>query len=223
KNDSDVADETRKKIKSLLKNERYYPNIHAASLASKKKVKIIGLVFPKGAFLWADHYVVEILRGVSQVVEESEFKVMFFTRDQVETSMCFGLYKSGQVGGLALVGISKSDYPMIKEIKKEKIPFVLLNSYCAGVDSFDCDNKLGGYIATRHLIKSGRKRIAFIHARKDWISAIDRFEGYKKALKQAGMTFRKDYVDFASFSTEEAELVTEKFLSLKQIPDAIFA
>ena len=45
KNDKNVAEETRERILKHLDKEKYFPNIHAASLASKK-INVIGLICP---------------------------------------------------------------------------------------------------------------------------------------------------------------------------------
>jgi DNA-binding LacI/PurR family transcriptional regulator len=54
--------------------------------------------------------------------------------------------------------------------------------------SFGCDNQNGGYQATKHLIKLGRKRIAYIGrmARRSPEHAA-RYDGYARALRDAGL------------------------------------
>jgi LacI family transcriptional regulator len=223
KNDKNVAPETRERVIKFLEKEKYYPNFHAAQLASKKKVKIIGLILPKGAFLNADYYIIEILRGVAQVAEENEFEIMLYSHEHFETLSCLKLYKSRLVGGLMLVAMGRDDFEVALELKKEKVPFILINSHYDKIDSVNCNNKLGGYLATSYLIESGRKKIAFIHGHKKWVDAIDRFEGYRKALKEAKIPFDKDYVEFGYFAFEYAEAATKRLLNLRQPPDAIFA
>ena len=223
KNDSMVAEGTKKRIKGFLEKEEYYPNFHAASLASKTKVKIISLIFPKGAFLNADYYVIEILRGVSLAAEENGYEVMLYSQESFEASACIRLYKSKLVGGIVLTGIARNNFEVLRKMKKEKVPFVVINSHYRQTDSFACDNKLGGYLAVKHLINSGRRRIAFIHGHKDWIDAIDRFEGYKKALEEAKIPFNKDYLEFGYFGFKQGKLAAAALLNLKPRPDAIFA
>ena len=223
KNDKNVSEETREKVEKLLKKENYYPNCHAASLASKKKTRIIGLVFPRGAFLKADYYTIEILRGVSQIAEENEFEVMFYTQDHFEANSCIKLYKSKAVGGLILIGAGKDDFKTLRQIKEEEVPFILVNSHCSQIDSVDCNNKFGAYLATNYLIKKGRRRIAFIHGHKNWVDAADRFEGYKLALNEAKIPPNNDYVKFGYFSFEQGAAATKRLLDLRERPQAIFA
>ncbi len=84
---------------------------------------------------------------------------MFYAREHFEVSTCLKLYRSKLVGGLILTGVAKNDFEVIREIKKEGVPFVLINSHCDKIDSVDCDNKLGEYMATKYLIKAGRKKL----------------------------------------------------------------
>ena len=222
KNDKNVDGETRIHVLKYLEKEKYFPNIHAASLASKK-INAIGLFFPKDIFIDIDFFAVDTIRGVTKAISEKGYQLMIFTKDKFDSGQCLKLYKSKLVGGLILVGIQKNDIEQVAEVKKHQVPVTLLCAYCKGINSFDCDNVKGGYIATRHLIDSGRKRIAFIHGRENWFDAEDRFKGYKKAIAEIGVKFIKEYVEYAYFSYNEAEVAMGKLLALKNPPEAVFA
>jgi DNA-binding LacI/PurR family transcriptional regulator len=47
------------------------------------------------------------------------------------------------------------------------------------------DNKLGGYIATQHLINSGCKNIVFL-GDPEHLELAERYKGYRQALSEAG-------------------------------------
>ena len=222
KNDKNVADETRERILRHLDKEKYFPNIHAASLASKK-INVIGLVFPKDTFLNTDFFAIDTIKGVARVASESNYQLMIFTQTKFDSEQCLRMYKSRLVGGLILVAISREDLPKLEELKKQQVPVTLLFAYSDKADSFGCDNRKGGYIATKHLIDIGRKKIAFIHGHENWFDAEERFSGYKQALAEAGFQFRPDYVEVGYFRYEDAEIAARKLLSLADPPDAIFA
>ena len=71
--------------------------------------------------------------------------------------------------------------------------------YC----SVGSDNREGGHRATRHLLRLGRKRIAFVG---DTVAPEVqlRFEGYKQALEEAGIGFDPKLVRPAHFFPESA-------------------
>ncbi len=222
KNDKNVADGTRELILKHLDKEKYFPNIHAASLASKK-INVIGLIFPKDTFINTDFFAIDTIKGVARAANENNYQLMIFTQGKFDGNQCLQMYKSKLVGGLILVAISKDDTEKLEELRKYQVPIALLFAYSDSADSFGCDNKKGGYIATKHLIDTGRKRIAFIHGHENWFDAEERFKGYKQALEEGGLRFRPDYVERGYFRYEDAEIATKKFLSLDSPPDGIFA
>ena len=222
KNDKNVAEETRGRILKHLDKEKYFPNIHAASLASKK-INVIGLIFPRDTFINTDFFAIDTIKGVARVANENNYQLMIFTQSKFDGDQCIQMYKSKLVGGLILVAISKDDTEKLEELRKHEVPVALLFAYSDRADSFGCDNRKGGYIATKHLIDTGRKRIAFIHGHENWFDAEERFKGYKQALADCGLPFRPDYVERGYFRYEDAAIATRKLLSLDSPPDGIFA
>ncbi|MFA5094275.1 MAG: LacI family DNA-binding transcriptional regulator [Candidatus Omnitrophota bacterium] len=222
KNDNNVAGRTRERILRHLDREKYFPNIHAASLASKK-INVIGLIFPRDTFLNTDFFAIDTIKGVAKVANENNYQIMIFTQNKFDGEQCLRMYKSRLVDGLILVAISKDDTEKLEELKRSKVPIALLFAYSDRADSFGCDNKRGGYIATKHLIDSGRKRIAFLHGHENWFDAEERLKGYKQALAEAGIQFKPDYVERGYFKYEDAEIATKKMLGMADPPDAVFA
>jgi LacI family transcriptional regulator len=51
----------------------------------------------------------------------------------------------------------------------------------------EADDLLGGYAATAHLLKLGHKRIAFVAGPSAAPWTAERFEGYRRALREVGL------------------------------------
>ncbi len=222
KNDKNVAQETRERISKRLEKEKIYPNVHAASLASKK-INVIGLIFPRGTFAEADFFAIDTIKGVARATEENDYRLMMFTQDKFDSIQCLKLYKSKLVGGLILVSLTKEDFVHFSDLKKNHVPISLLFAYSEEINSFGCDNRKGGCLATKYLIDSGRRKIAFIHGHEGWFDADERFKGYKQALSEAGFELRPEYVENGYFNYEEGEEAMNKLLALNNPPDAVFA
>jgi len=78
-----------------------------------------------------------------------------------------------------------------------------------------------GYLLTKHLLEQGYSRIAFIAG--PYCSSIgDRFKGYKKALKEAGVSYNKNLVSFSNGRFQEDAYLLAKNLLVKEKPDAFF-
>ncbi|MEA3347049.1 MAG: substrate-binding domain-containing protein, partial [Candidatus Auribacterota bacterium] len=186
------------------------------------RINVLGLVFPGDAFLSMEFYIQEIIKGVSEATKKKGYQLMLFTQGQFNGSECLKLYMSKLVAGFILPSIGKNNFKDVSKLKVKKVPLVLLCSHIDNISSFDCDNVTGGYLATKHLLDSGRKRIAFIHGHKNWIDAADRFKGYKKALKEKGMQITKEYVLYNYDHNNHGKTAIKKLLSLQNPPDALF-
>jgi LacI family transcriptional regulator len=223
KGSKDVSDKTRKKILKYLESNPYYPNAHANRLYSGK-VNVIGLVFTGKSSVIFESYVQQIIEGVSQATKEKDFYLMLFMQDEFDAQECYRLYMSKHVGGFIFPGADRKKLNDIKQLLKEKIPLAVVCSHLDGICSFDCDNVEGGYLATQHLIKKGKKRIAYLHGHKGWIDAEDRFKGYVKALKDNKIKLNNNYVKY-NYSKPDSgfeEKATRELLALKTPPEAIF-
>jgi LacI family transcriptional regulator len=79
-----------------------------------------------------------------------------------------------------------------------RIPLVSIGSVQQpGFTVVDVDNRQGGYDATRHLLDRGHRTIATIVGPRDWPSAAARLEGYRDALRDAGLAADMPYVERA--------------------------
>lgn len=77
--------------------------------------------------------------------------------------------------------------------------------------SIGSDNVLGGTRATSHLVRLGRRRIAFIGGTDP--EAMQRRRGYQNALKQAGLTDDPELVCNVEFELESAEAAVSGLLN----------
>lgn len=85
------------------------------------------------------------------------------------------------------------------------------------------DDKLGGHLATRHLIDLGHRRIALLSGPPYASSAQGRRAGYQQALAEAGIPFDDDLVAGESFSMQDGEAAGRHLLDRENRPSAVFA
>ena len=74
------------------------------------------------------------------------------------------------------------------------------------------DNLQGGYRATSHLVRLGRRKIAFVGDPKSGEPGL-RFEGYRQALADAGMEFNSRLVEPAQFYPESGLEAVDSLLA----------
>lgn len=100
-----------------------------------------------------------------------------------------------RIDGLIVMGEVSRAY--LRKLEKESgMPMVFLDFYAAEFD-VDCvisNNFYGMYTATRHLIKKGHKKIAYVGSIKSNSSIVDRYFGYLKAIRQYDIEEREDWI-----------------------------
>lgn len=115
---------------------------------------------------------------------------------------------------------------LLARIKGCDLPVVLVDHYDAACFSVNDDNVQGAWLATRHLIERGAKRVAMIVGPLAHHSVGLRVRGYRKALFEAGLLADPDLevtLDAGLPYDEAARRAMQQLLSLKQRPDAVFA
>ncbi|WP_448955822.1 LacI family DNA-binding transcriptional regulator [Labrys neptuniae] len=104
------------------------------------------------------------------------------------------------------------------------VPMVLLNCYTndGRFPSVIPDEMTGGRMATSSLIKKGHRRIGTIVGESFMEAAQDRLAGYREALAEAGLPYDDRLVVEGNWTPTSGFEATQKLLSLKKPPTAIF-
>jgi DNA-binding LacI/PurR family transcriptional regulator len=108
---------------------------------------------------------------------------------------------------------------LIKEAKSKKCKIVLLDIYYPEIETgYVCsDNFAASFTATEHLIKNGRKKIAFVTNSMIPSSLQERFNGYSEALCKNKIQFKEDFKLVLHHSMDELYFMLQVPFSLLQI------
>ena len=115
---------------------------------------------------------------------------------------------------------------MIELLDSMGLPLALIDFWMPGRLCVNPDNERGGYIATRHLLESGRRRIAFLSGSLAHFSIRERERGYRRALYEAGVLGDPDLEAIAAPGLNVelgAADATRRLLAQARGIDAIFA
>ncbi|WP_291769737.1 substrate-binding domain-containing protein [Castellaniella sp.] len=126
------------------------------------------------------------------------------------------------VDGLILSTARRGD-SMVEELAARGVPYVLALRTDGTSRSAVGDDVLGGYLATRHLLDLGHRRIGLIAGPDYASSSRGRQQGYRNALAEAGIDVAEDLVIPSAFSIDAGAEAAEILLALEQRPTAIFA
>ena len=84
-------------------------------------------------------------------------------------------------------------------------------------------NADGAYLATRHLIQMGHKRLAVITGPLKLTNAAERLKGFTRALDEARIEIEPEFVQEARFDTASGYQAALRLLRMLPRPTAIFA
>ena len=91
------------------------------------------------------------------------------------------------------------------------------------IDRAHTDNVAGGYLATRHLLDLGHRRIGYIGGPPHLSPVPDRSAGYCRALQEAGLPIDERLIVAGSFRDVGGYSGAQALLTLPAAPTAIFA
>ena len=199
----------------------YRPNAFARSLATDRS-GAVGVVVNEVSGLFYGG----IVLGIESVVEQHGLHLMVSSGHRVldrERRAIDSLTQS-RADALILLVSATSDYDLIDLAGRDRPVVVIgrhieeLAEHCVYVD-----NVYGGYVATRYLIDQGHERIAHLTGNLSMKDGRDRLEGYKAALREAGIEYRESLTVDSGFGEEGGHRGMERLLRRRDDFTAAFA
>ena len=220
-NKSDISYEVKQKIKEVAERLGYSPNALARSLKAKKTSSIGVLIADI-----ADSFFAPIVKGIENTAREMGYSIILCdTGEEYEQEkLALQMMLEKRVDGL-LITPSQTEYGDILELKRKKIPFVLVGRHFDLVESDYVipDEIEGAFLATDYLIKKGHKKILFINGPNYISSAKERLVGYKRALQEHAILFDKSLVKEGALKMEDGYRIMKEILSAGTKFTAVFA
>jgi DNA-binding LacI/PurR family transcriptional regulator len=221
-----VSEETKDRVLQAIEQLNYQPDFTAISL-SKRKSKMIGVIMPLvedtlAPILKENPYVSELLSGVEYTCRKNGYDFVISGISRAEE--CKNWIMKRNLDALLVLG--KFPVKVFEKMKPLSIPLVFVDSfeeYANAYHNIRINDELGGYLGTKHLIDSGHTQICFVpNGKVDRAVDGQRFLGFKRALKEASIPFKKEMVVEGKLNTFENGYSIGLELMKKQDITAIF-
>lgn len=215
-----VREEIREKVKAVVDQLGYRPNLVAQNLRAQQS-KIIGLIVSD----IQNPFFRYVSRAVEDIAHQNGYSVILCNNDEdpEKEKMYLQLMQDQNIAGLILSPTRKAAQDF-SSISKLNIPLAVIDRRVTNyeIDNISIDNSFSAEKVTAHLCDNGYKRIAGIFGDGS-TTGMERYEGYLKGLKKAGLKTPKELIKFTAPREEAGYQTTLHLLQLDHPPDAIFA
>ncbi len=149
----------------------------------------VAMFFPR----YVCRYSRQVVDGFMRHMSDAGRRIIMYNVCSDEASERESLRAIVDSGVAGLVAWVDHDTPaarkLLASLAKRQFPIVLADRYLPGVeiDHVVSSNDDIGYRLTRALLENGHRRIAFAGHRENVSSIADRFAGYRRALREAGI------------------------------------
>lgn len=221
-----VSEPTRLRVQNAIAELRFRPNVVARRLSQGFAPRQIAVL---ESFITSPSFT-DRLRGIQEEIEgTADFELLLFSCGSPDryARRLDAIIAQKSVEGLLIVDLILSDR-QADQLRDAGIEVVQISSAPhVNLPSVAADDFRGGFMATRHLIDLGHRRIGYIgDAFPDpfgFNTGRNRYGGYVAALEAAGIAVNPKWVGLGKHGKAEASSLAFKMLSQVAPPSAIFA
>ena len=217
-----LPDATGERIRSAVSELAYHPHAQARRL-SKGKAEAIGVILPD----IANPFFALLAGEAERVAVAAGYDVVIWSsRNRIERELaCFDRLAAGYVDGLLLITNHEDDGRLAPRIQASAGKVVIVDEDVPQTDApkIFVDNDEGGYLATRHLIERGHRRIAHVGGPRGVMSAMERARGWQRALAEDGIVPPAGWHICSEYEIDPARADAARLFALSPPLTAVFA
>ncbi|NKE63055.1 LacI family transcriptional regulator, partial [Lentzea sp. PSKA42] len=196
----------------------YVPDAAARALASRSGTRLAIAVIGHTAAVLDDAYVGRVMITATSIAAEREIGVSLHWLPLNDPAALARLAESRGIGGLVVVNPVRPALEALPRSLRGRT--VAIGVGTRHVPSFDIDNRTGTDGVVRHLVNTGRRRIAMVTG-PSWLPCGDRaIDAYRRVVQDIGGDVRLVPGDFSAARGETAAV---EIMARWPDTDAVFA
>lgn len=197
-----------------------YDPVNFANMAGKIRNHTVGLILPT----MSNPFYQTFLKGVQSIADQNN-TLNFICNTHDDEALAWRYYAqliSSGVDGVITVSHDMSDI-IRSEADSLEFPLVSADFPLDHGYAVELDHEQSGFLATEHLARHGRRRIALVRYAVDVPAVLQIQQGYETALKQTGLPVSEDYIiPVNSYDRESGKAAAHHLLAMPEPPEAVF-
>ncbi|RBM52140.1 transcriptional repressor PurR [Vibrio tarriae] len=216
-----VSDEIAERVNNAAQQLNYAPSALARSL-KMNRTKTIGMLVTTST----NPFFGEVVKGVERSCYHKGYNLILCNTegDNQRMKASINTLLQKRVDGLLLMCSTLEGERLDVFDRYPDIPVVVMDwgPILFASDKIQDNSLQGGYMAAKHLIECGHKEIGCITGPLIRHQAQMRYEGYKRALAEAGIAINPDWIVESDFECEGGYNAFEKLCERGKLPSALF-
>jgi len=222
KDHPDIGLALRTEIKKLADQLHYRPN-HMAVYLRQQSSRLIGLIIPEVTMFFYP----SVIKGIQNVLHDGGYNlIMLPSNESLEREIeNIHICSENDVAGIMLAfSRYRHTAEHLSALEEIGAPVVMFDKIIDDLpyDAIVLEDFQSAYVAVKHLISTGCKRIAGIFGNQELRITQLRLEGFRQAITDSGLAYDEADVYFAD-SAFEAEQSAGSMMAKSPPPDGIFA
>lgn len=221
-NKKGVSEDTREKIKMIIDQTGFSPNVHTRRLNLRKSFNI-NLAIKQNESALSNMFYLEILLGILEESKNFPYNIILsdITDLEREKRLLSNIYNNDTDG---IIFVQDPSPYLISEIVQTALPFIVVDTQQLqpGFTTISLDYVSAARTSVEYLIAKGHKAIAYIGMESNPGFYVNTFNGYKQAIEDAGLSFMPGWIQPDAFDEATSYACTERILQSKIIPTAVF-
>lgn len=218
----ELSQKTIAKVKATAEKLGYRHNSFASNLR-KQRTYTIGMIVHE----LQSNFMVSVLAGVEKITSRAGYDLIIthssesFEKEEANVRNLFHKRVDGLFVSLSL---NSPNINHFKPFRDKGIPVMFFDRVEENSDSAKIiiDNYRCGYLATRHLIEQGSRRIVMVTSNLQRNVYAQRYRGYKDALFDHNIAYDSDLVLIKDLSENSGVASAMEILKMNPLPDGAF-
>ncbi len=218
-----VREKLRQRVLDAIRSLGYQPSQLARGLR-RNQTNIVVMIIPD----ITNPFFPAVVRGVEDVAYKHSFRLVLCNTDNdpgKETYYLNELRSYRPAGWLVIPAADSEMTVQLRSAAASGTPVVCIDRQPPGWkgDVVLVANEAGAHCATQHLLRMGHRQLAVITGPLHLTNAVERLNGFKRALAEAKVQIEPEYIQEARFNRQSGYQAATRLLRMLPRPTAIFA